>query len=131
MGGRKASVIPVMAALAALFLVLPSTGADATITITGEPGAWRFEPADLRIEPGQRVVFVNESGQTHTADCVGCPWSTGDVQPAESVFVPFPEESGFTFQCRYHPEQLQGVLRVGDAPVPASASQEPTAEPLG
>jgi plastocyanin len=124
--GMRYSIIPTVAALAALFIVLPKTGAGAEVTMIGDTGAWRFEPAALEVEPGARVAFVNETGATHTADCVGCPWSTGDVQPEQTRTVVFRTEGVYPFGCRYHPDLMTGTLIVGTPPPGSSPSPSPT-----
>jgi len=114
--GMRNSIIPTVAALAALFIVLPKTGAGAEVVMVGDTGAWRFEPAELRIEVGARVAFVNQTGVTHTADCVGCPWSAGDVQPEQTRTVVFRTDGAFQYGCRYHPDLMAGILIVGAPP---------------
>ncbi|WP_236035653.1 plastocyanin/azurin family copper-binding protein [Haloarcula rubra] len=39
-----------------------------TVTMTGD---LRFDPADVAIDPGQQVTWVNESGVPHTASAYG------------------------------------------------------------
>ena len=39
-----------------------------TVTMTGD---LRFDPADVAIDPGQQVTWVNESGFPHTASAYG------------------------------------------------------------
>ena len=117
-----------MAALAAVFLVLPQTGADATITVAEVAGgAWTYAPDELVIEAGQRVAFTNETETTHTADCIDCPWSTGDIQPGQTKMVVFDEDLASTFVCRYHSEVLVGSLTVGTPPAP-DATPSPGSE---
>jgi plastocyanin len=106
------SFVPVTAALAAFFLVLPSTGADATVRIVEQDQGWAFEPQAASVEPGARVAFRNLTRVTHTADCVECPWRSGDVQPGEIAFVPLGTAGTFDYRCRYHPEFMTGQITV-------------------
>jgi len=122
--GFRYSVIPATAALAAFFLVLPITGSDSVVRMVGEPGTFAFEPATIRIEPGERIGFSNESGSTHTAECVACPWATGDVQPQDLRMVAFNEVGSFEFRCRYHPE-MTGIVGVGTEPVAPDPAPDP------
>ena len=117
----KVSILPAVAALAALFIVLPTRSGDATVAIAGAGGEWRFEPAQVTIASGQLVAFRNETRVTHTADCVGCPWRSGDIQPGQTRLVAFDEDATFEYRCRYHPDVLVGRLTVGEGgplPVP-------------
>lgn len=116
----RVSILPAVAALAALFIVLPITGANATVVIAGTAPEWRYEPTQATIAVGERFAFRNETGVTHTADCVGCPWRSGDIQPGQTTFLPFEEDASFEYRCRYHPEVLVGRLTVGEGgPLPA------------
>ncbi|HEX9776101.1 MAG TPA: cupredoxin domain-containing protein [Actinomycetota bacterium] len=105
------SAIPTVVTLAALFLVLPRGGAEATIRMTDAGGAFSFDPAEAELPAGSQLEFVNDTTRTHTADCPGCPWHTGDVQPAQSVVVVVEQPGAYSFACRYHPE-MTGVLTV-------------------
>lgn len=120
------SLLPVVVGAAALFAVLPQRGADATVRIIVSGSGFAYAPGAVDIEVGQRVAFVNDSKQTHTASCQGCPWTSGDIQPAQTKFVTFSEDAATTFACRYHPDDpaLQGSLVVGqpgDTPAPQTS----------
>jgi plastocyanin len=120
--------VPAFAAFSALFMVLPHGGGDATVRFSGAGPQWRIVPAEVRIDPGQRVAFANDTTETHTATCIGCGWDTGDVQPGQTVFITFRTAQSHAFACRYHRGEV-GRLTVGDvapAPEPTPAG---TAEP--
>lgn len=106
------SSIPVIAALAAFFLVLPRGGADVTVRIVPDEAVWTFAPAQAEAPAGGRVAFRNLTDVTHTADCIECPWRSGDVAPGEIVFVPVGAAGAYTYQCRYHGEVMRGELTV-------------------
>ncbi len=121
------SLLPAAIALAALFIVLPRTGADVTIKFLGSDPNFRLQPTTLRVEPGARVAFENDTRVTHTATCGTCAkdaWDTGDVQPGATVFLTFDDEGSFTYVCRYH-TNLIGQLVVGGAEASPSASPSP------
>lgn len=124
----KYSLIPVIAGVAALFAVLPHRGGDATVRIVAASGGFAFDPGATTIQPGQRVAFVNETKQTHTATCDGCPWTSGDIQPSQTKFVTFGAEARTSFACTYHPEEarLRGTLVVGSPPAAATPSPSPS-----
>ena len=129
--GRRllTSAIPVAAAFAAFFLVLPKTGADMTVLMQGETAPYRYDQVSIEVEPGTRIAFTNDSSVTHTADCVDCPWSTGDVQPGETAYVTFSSDLRAQFRCRYHPAEMAGSIVVGNPP--AAPSPEPEPVPTG
>jgi plastocyanin len=128
---RRRYQIAALAAAAgfgALFMVLPSSGSGAEVTMTA---GLRFRPDSVRIDVGGAVSFVNESTATHTATCRGCPQDTGDVQPQQFKTLTFPDPGAYLVFCRYHADQgMVATLTVGsggpDIPAPS-----PTVAPTG
>lgn len=122
MGRWFRSLVPAVAALAAVFIVLPQGGGDATVHMVAAGDGWGFRPATVRLEPGGRVAFVNDTGVTHTATCSGCPWDTGDVQPGQTVLLPFLDTAAYRFACDYHGGLgMTGELLVGSGTLPAAS----------
>jgi len=120
------SLFPAAIAFAALFAVLPQTGADKTIKIVGREGSLRFQPSSAAVDPGARVAFENDSRFTETATCLNCAgkaWDTGDIQPGQTVFLTLPESSlSYAYGSSYD-QGLTGILLVG---VSAEASPSPS-----
>jgi plastocyanin len=124
------SLFPAAVALAALFIVLPQTGADATIKIVNQGGTPAFSPSTRSVKRGARIAFENDTRQTETASCLNCPpttsWDSGDIQPGQTVFVTLPDIAvTFDFASRYA-EALQGRLLAGvseeSSPSPSPAA---------
>jgi len=118
------SLLPAALALAALFIVLPRTGADETIKFLGTQGSIRVSPATARVPLGARVSFENDTRVTHTATCGSCPkdaWDTGDVQPGATVLLTFDQPGSYTYVDRYDTTVL-GQLVVGNVSSSASPS---------
>lgn len=116
----KLTVVPVLGALAVFFMVLPQRGADATVRISGPAGAWAFAPAEVRIDPGERIAFDNDSKVTHSVTCVSddC-FDLGDIQPAQVKFLTVEEVGVYEYVCRYHGRQgMSGRILVGPVPEP-------------
>lgn len=113
----KISIIPAVAALAALFMVLPSRPTGVEVKMVAGQGRYRFVPDEVNIRVGQAVTFVNDSRATHTATCDGCPWDTGPLQPGQFRTLRFDAPMKVTFYCRYHgvAQQMFGTLRVAQA----------------
>lgn len=129
----RLSVIPVIAAFSALFLVLPSKGAGREVTMIGRDGRYSFTPRQVTIEAGGAVTFSNESDVTHTGSCDGCPWDTGDIQPGMIKTLTFSAPGSYTFFCRYHgvSQEMVGSLEVrpkgaGTAPSPSPPPTAPS-----
>lgn len=125
----KYSLLPVIVGVSALFAVLPQRGADATVRIVRAGDGFAYTPGAVKIEAGQRVAFVNDSKQTHTATCDGCPWTSGDIQPSQTKFVTFETDAATSFACIYHPddERLKGTLVVGSPRATPSPTPSPSA----
>lgn len=128
------SLVPALAALAATFALLPRTGAAVEIEmVEGGPGIVRFTPSDVHIDVGDRVAFTNTTERSHTASCVGCDralaWSTGVVQPGQTVFVTFPQEGAFTYGDPSSPPDSRALLQVGDVQPAQSPSPSPSPSP--
>jgi len=135
MGRWTRSLIPAVAALSAMFMVLPNGGGDFEVHVVAGEAGFAFDPPEIQIEPGQRVAFINESSATHSARCDGCRaatmWDTGDIQPGETVLVPFDGAEAYRFFCVYHGQQgMAGILTVGDAELEPAPSPSPGV-PLG
>jgi plastocyanin len=121
------SLFPAAIAFAALFAVLPQTGADKTIKIVGKEGSLRFQPAIASVEPGARVAFENDTRLTETATCLTCTgkaWDTGDIQPGQTIFLTIPTTAGDYQYGSVYDQGLIGRLLVG---VGAEASPSPSA----
>ena len=107
-------ILPVIAAISGLFLLIPRSGVAVQVRFVERAGRIQYVPSTPSVPAGGRVEFVNETGSTHTATCLGCPWDSGDVQPDQSIVVPFRTAGTFQFSCRYHGERLgeTGALTV-------------------
>lgn len=107
------SMIPLFA-FAALFLVLPSSGAQTTVHILRAGTGWKFDPADAKLRAGQRIAFVNDTTVTHTATCDRCAWDTGDIQPGQTKFVTIETKGNNAYHCAYHGQsaKMTGDLTV-------------------
>ena len=121
------SLFPAAIAFAALFIVLPQTGASSTIKIEGSVTSPRYVPAIASVKPGARIAFENDTRATQTATCLTCGpggWDSGDIQPSQTVFVTIPKAAGaFDYGSRYD-QNLTGRLLVG---VSAETSPSPSA----
>lgn len=122
------SLFPAAVAFSALFIVLPQTGADATIKIVDKGGTPTYSPSVLSVNPGARIAFENDTRQTETATCLNCTpnanWDSGDIQPGQTVFVTLPDLAAALDYASRYDEVLQGKLLAG---VTEEASASPSA----
>lgn len=125
----------VAGALCAVFLAAPSFAADHRVEMLNKDSAGKgmqFEPAFLKIEPGDTVTFVptdkghnSESIPTLTAEGAE-PWK-GKIN--QEITVTFDTEGFFAYKCLPHLGMgMVGLIQVGDAPAeldPASVEKLP------
>ena len=123
------SLFPAAIAFSALFIVLPQTGADATIKITGSAASPTFSPSVRSVGPGARVAFENDTRATQTATCLSCAertsWDSGDIQPGQTRFVTVDKEGFYDLRDRYA-QEMGASLQVGAASAQPSGSPSPS-----
>jgi plastocyanin len=94
-------------------LVVAATGAASaqaathTITIVG----MTFDPATVRLAPGDRVVWLNRDLVPHTASAVDGSFESGRIDPGQQWSLVFAAASAIDYVCAYHPA-MQGRLEV-------------------
>lgn len=103
-----------------LLAALPSHAADFEVQMLnrGEAGAMVFEPAFLRVAPGDTVTFV-PTDRSHNAESIGGMAPEG-AEPFkgrmnEAVTVTFEKEGIYGYKCLPHYAMgMVGVVVVGD-----------------
>ena len=83
-----------------------------------------FDPAVVRIQPGQSVDWANEGRSPHTVTADDGSWDSGDLQPGAEFSRTFDEPGLYSFHCRYHGAPgsgMSGTVAVGDVPLPGDA----------
>lgn len=107
-------MILAIAALAAsglaLSLMAPPLARGATHVVTIGDGF--FSPADLSVDVGDTVTWVNEDDSPHTA--TGDGFDSGNIDPGESFSFTFGSAGVFSYVCSYH-EEMVGAIRVAAA----------------
>jgi plastocyanin len=83
-----------------------------------------FVPAELTVDQGQSVSFVNAHDDEHTA--TGSGFDTGIIQPGTVATVTLDTPGRFAYACQIHPE-MTGTIVVRDATgnVPEAATPAP------
>src|SRR5215204_963953 len=95
-----------------------------------------FDVADIAIEPGTTVLWVNEGKVPHTVTADDGSFDSGELYPEDSYIVTFLGSGRLSYHCQLHPEMVGSVTvggesRGGEAP-PSGAqySNKPTYEDL-
>ena len=114
------------APLAALALLAAPAAARADATITALPRD-RFDPAELTIDPGERVTFANRDISVH--DVVGDGFRSPRTDPGQDSAVAGAERLAagrYPFVCSLH-SHMKGTLVVRGAgtPTPPPPEEEP------
>jgi plastocyanin len=124
----------------ALLVVVPVAGAHQPQDMMGQsttPKMWKvsiedfyFEPADVAIQPGDTVMWVNEGNTPHTVTSDDGRFDSEVLNPGESFMLTFPEAGTFSYHCEIHPS-MTGSVSVGAAGGGGSAPMEQPAAPAG
>lgn len=128
---RRLSWSALAVALIGILLVValpqPSRAATAQVAIRDN----LFQPQELRIDPGDTVVWTNQGTRTHsvTSD-TGAFNST--LLSGETFSRTFNKKGYYFYHCRFHGAKNQtgqwGVVIVGNLPPPPDPDEEPKDE---
>ena len=102
-------------------VIPPAELGDVVIEIVDE----QFVPAEVTVDAGQRITFINLDDDEHTATGIG--FDTGTLDPGDWRTVTFERGGESPFTCQFHPEMLGAVTVRGDAASPVAS---PVASPL-
>jgi pseudoazurin len=122
---------PILAGgLIGLILASPALAADHQVQMLNkdsEGRAMQFEPAFLKIAPGDTVTFVATNKGHNTESILTLmpegaePWK-GKMN--EEVTVTFDTEGFYTYKCQPHLGLgMVGLIQVGDAPAPLDQTE--------
>ena len=95
-GGSSVQQTPVVA-----------TASEATVEIRD----FTFVPADLTVNAGTKVTWVNYDSAPHTATATSDGWDTGRLDRNQRAAVVFDAPGTFPYFCVYHPN-MKGVVTV-------------------
>jgi plastocyanin len=70
-----------------------------------------YFPADLTVNAGTRVTWVNYDSAPHTATATSAGWDTGGLERNDRGAVTLDEPGSFSYFCIYHPN-MKGVVTV-------------------
>lgn len=99
--------VAMLAGLIQLALIIPTQGGE---TVRVKITDLAFSPAEITVQPGDTVEWVNEDFIEHTATETSEDWDV--VIPAEaSARREFLHAGSFSYYCRVHPG-MTGTVRV-------------------
>lgn len=98
----KVTLVPLVVAVAAFFVVLPRTGGDAVVVAVESGSGFAFSPLKATVGAGTRIRFDNETRATHSIESLTGAFALGDLQAGESTFLEHLGAGTYEFRCRYH-----------------------------
>ncbi len=123
-GGRDEDEEPDDEAAAAQVAAAPPGSLEIRI-VSDDAGG--FVPAELTIDQGQSVSFVNAHDDEHTA--TGSGFDTGIIQPGTVATITLDTPGRFAYACQIHPEMTGSIAvrnTTGNVPeAAASAAASP------
>ena len=115
-----------LAALALVLIVViaPSATAQGMTTTTTQLSIqdFFFSPADVTVEPGTTVTWVNEGTVPHTVTSDDGQFDSGVLMPGDSYTVMFKGQGTITYHCAIHPS-MTGSVTVGTPPTGGAGGQ--------
>jgi plastocyanin len=97
----------IAAAFAALF-VRPAQAASAdSVAIQG----FKFKPASLDMNVGDKIEFTNNDSAPHSATAKDDSWDTGTIDRGQSKTITVKAGMGDDFKCSFHPA-MKGKLTI-------------------
>lgn len=126
----KTASFLIIGGLAGLMTVIPAMAEDHQVQMLNKDStgrAMQFEPAFLKIAPGDSVTFVPTS-KGHNSESIltlmpgaAEPWK-GKI--SEEITVTFDTEGFFAYKCLPHLGMgMIGLIQVGDAPAALDTAQ--------
>jgi plastocyanin len=111
-----------LAALALVLIVVIAPGAGAQGTTTVSIQDFFFSPANVSVQPGTTVTWVNEGNVPHTVTSDDGQFDSGVLMPGDSYTVMFKGQGTITYHCAIHPS-MTGSVTVGTPPTGGASGQ--------
>jgi plastocyanin len=80
------------------------------VTHTVTVDSARFSPADLTVNAGDSIVWVNKDILAHTATTLQSGFDSKVIQPGKSWRYTVKRKGEFPYTCSFHP--MNAILRV-------------------
>jgi plastocyanin len=69
-----------------------------------------FMPAELAVDAGATVSWMNTDSTSHTSTADGGGWNSGAIAPGAQFSVAFPTAGRFPYHCAIHPGMVGTVV---------------------
>jgi plastocyanin len=116
-------------ALAVIVVMAPSATAQGMTTPVSIQDFF-FSPANVTVEPGTTVTWVNEGNVPHTVTSDDGQFDSGVLMPGDSYTVMFKGQGTITYHCAIHPSMTASVS-VGTPPTGGASGQPMMSQSTG
>ena len=127
--GRRSRPVGILVALAVVgsaLIAVPGTSQAANQSVAARDN--RFDPDQVRIDPGDTVVWSNQGSRAHTVNADDGTFKSGDMRPGDTFQKTFSEEGYYYYFCKFHGARdgvgMSGIVIVGDLPPPKDVDEE-------
>jgi plastocyanin len=131
----KRRLMSLMVAVVVLVLGLPGTSGAVTQTVSMRDNT--FNPKEVRIDPGDRVIWRNNGAATHSVTSEISKskggFDSGKMNPGQTFSQQFNEEGYYFYYCKFHGSPragMWGVVIVGNPPPPPELKKKKDNRPV-
>lgn len=89
--------------------LMPAYSFAATYQVTIDNYA--FQPANIIVHPGDKVVWVNKDDVAHTVTALNGGFDSGALDPGAKFQFVFRQRGNISYRCSVHPE-MKGSVKV-------------------
>ena len=82
---------------------------------------FKFKPAQLTVQTGDAVTFINDDGAAHTATAADRSFDSGNLDQGQKWTYVFKKPGTYAYICAYH-TFMKGTITVAGPPTPKPAS---------
>ena len=100
--------------LTTLPILAPTARAQGQNVVTVPIRDFFFDPADITVEPGTTVMWVNEGTHPHTVTSDDGQFDSETLMPGDSFMVTFSGSGTLTYHCEIH-DFMMGSVTVSDS----------------
>ena len=104
---RRLLLLAALSLVATMILAAPAAAQGQNVTVYIRD--FYFEPAQLQVEPGTTVTWVNEGAAPHTVTANNGAYDSGTLQPGQSFSWTFNNPGTYGYYCAIHPSMTAAV----------------------
>lgn len=92
--------VPVLAIVALMAVATPTPAETSRVKASGSPGSYRWQPDFRHITKGDKIVWKNPTGATHTVTAYSGQWNKDStVASGNRTTFKFTNKGTFLFRC--------------------------------